>query len=471
MGAPHRIRRFRCRVAVPSAAAAFAARPVVRRALEDQLLHRIEAVFEELGGGSDVIQIDRLDLRVRLDGLATLERDLPVVVAAAARARLAELAPRRGSAGGIARRRTAAEHAGLTLLTYLRTGTVPAPAPDDPVESMEALRRFAALGWERILDAEPALARSAPALLRLLQLLPESRWPAVARAAAGSLPVPRRDHLARLVGRLASLLPAEIPHRRMELAAAITLLAQRQAGPEDAVWAERVVRRSISGGPARSMAPLRALLGARPTRGAATAPGGTKARPGAGRVESPGLRHAPAKPAEVSPDRPASLVPSAGLILLHPFLPPLFRAAGLLEGSGIPNELLPRAAALLHWLATGADDAAEFELPLVKVLVGRAPEVPVVIGGGVLRDADMREATAVLESVITHWAALRGTSVAGLRTSFLRRTGLLREADDGWRLQPMPEGFDVLLNHLPWGIGVVRLPWMPRPIYVEWPMP
>ena len=33
------------------------------------------------------------------------------------------------------------------------------------------------------------------------------------------------------------------------------------------------------------------------------------------------------------------------------------------------------------------------------------------------------------------------------------------------------EPYDLLLNTLPWGLGLVRLPWMPAPLNVEWPMP
>ena len=37
------------------------------------------------------------------------------------------------------------------------------------------------------------------------------------------------------------------------------------------------------------------------------------------------------------------------------------------------------------------------------------------------------------------------------------------------RVEPAP--FDLLLHHLPWGIGIVKMPWMPEPLYVEWPTP
>jgi hypothetical protein len=72
---------------------------------------------------------------------------------------------------------------------------------------------------------------------------------------------------------------------------------------------------------------------------------------------------------------------------------------------------------------------------------------------------------------VDHWGTLGRTSVAGFRASFLRRRGLLWEGEGGWRLRVEPRGFDVLLGRLPWGFNVVRLPWMSRPIFTDWPTP
>jgi Contractile injection system tape measure protein len=55
--------------------------------------------------------------------------------------------------------------------------------------------------------------------------------------------------------------------------------------------------------------------------------------------------------------------------------------------------------------------------------------------------------------------------------AFLQRRGALREEESGWRLQPEPESYDVLLGRLPWGLATVKLPWMTRPLYTDWPTP
>jgi hypothetical protein len=160
----------------------------------------------------------------------------------------------------------------------------------------------------------------------------------------------------------------------------------------------------------------------------------------------------------------------AGLVLLHPFLPRLFEALGILtpDMRTIGEAGLPRAAALLHWLLSGRADVFEFELAIIKVLLGLAPEHPLTVARGLLADTDTAEADHMLAAVIGHWPALGKTSPAGLRSSFLQRRGALREIAEGWQLQVEPQSFDVLLGRLPWGIGIVKLPWMTRPLFTEW---
>jgi hypothetical protein len=166
-------------------------------------------------------------------------------------------------------------------------------------------------------------------------------------------------------------------------------------------------------------------------------------------------------------------VVDTGLILLHPFLPALFENAGLkpVGEPGLAPQSLARAGGLLYFLATGREQAYEYELGFIKVLIGIRPESPLFVAQGLLTSVDREEAKALLEAALGHWNVLRNTSLTGLRTSFLQRRGLLREEDVGWRLQVQPESFDVLLDHLPWGIGTVRLPWVPRPIFTEWSTP
>jgi hypothetical protein len=99
------------------------------------------------------------------------------------------------------------------------------------------------------------------------------------------------------------------------------------------------------------------------------------------------------------------------------------------------------------------------------------PEDPLSVAEGLLNDEDRAEGDALLAAVVEHWAALGKTRIDGLRGSFLRRRGLLRTGDRGWQLRMESESFDVLLGRLPWAVGVVKLPWMPTPMFIDWPTP
>src|SRR5262249_41296575 len=109
-----------------------------------------------------------------------------------------------------------------------------------------------------------------------------------------------------------------------------------------------------------------------------------------------------------------------------------------------------------------------YELILPKILCNVPLETPVE-SNLELTPAEREEAAALLEAVIRHWEALRNTSVDGLRGTFLIRPGKVSLRDDGdWLLQVESKSYDILLDQLPWGIGMIKLPWMERMLWVEW---
>jgi hypothetical protein len=160
----------------------------------------------------------------------------------------------------------------------------------------------------------------------------------------------------------------------------------------------------------------------------------------------------------------------AGLVLLHPFISPFFEATGVKETNSkvIADSKIARAAALLHFLATGQEELYEYELGLIKILLGLEPETPLLVGQGLLQEGDREEAETVLQSVINYWSILKSTSINGLRSSFLQRSGLLRRTENGWKLQVEHQSFDMLLEHLPWSISIIKLSWMKQPLCTEW---
>ena len=157
----------------------------------------------------------------------------------------------------------------------------------------------------------------------------------------------------------------------------------------------------------------------------------------------------------------------AGAVLLHPFLEPLFRDRGLLDGREFRDtEARDRAVSLVGLLTFGHVDVAEYDLVLAKVLCGCAvdePHEPVPLEG-----EDVAACEALLRAVLEHWTALRSSSPAWMREQFFLREGKLTTVDSGRLLTIERRAQDVLLARLPWGCGVVALPWLSDRIFVHW---
>jgi len=126
------------------------------------------------------------------------------------------------------------------------------------------------------------------------------------------------------------------------------------------------------------------------------------------------------------------------------------------------------AIALLHYLATRERTAPESALVLPKLLCGWPLEQP-VLGGLELPEAALAEGENLLQTVINYWEVLKNTSPDGLRQGFLQRQGKLTRSDTGnWKLRIEQQSIDILLSRLPWGLSMVKLPWMTEVLVVEW---
>jgi len=158
-------------------------------------------------------------------------------------------------------------------------------------------------------------------------------------------------------------------------------------------------------------------------------------------------------------------IQNAGIVLAAGYLGAFFNNLGL-AGQNAINDL-PRAIALLHYLATGAETFAEFEVVLAKILCGVEPD-EFVDTTYELTEADKQEADQLLQAVIDNWPALKNTSVEGLRGTFLVREGKLTHENGSWKLYVQEQPFDILIDMLPWSISMIYLPWMPALLRVSW---
>jgi hypothetical protein len=167
-------------------------------------------------------------------------------------------------------------------------------------------------------------------------------------------------------------------------------------------------------------------------------------------------------------DEEGIFVRHAGVVLVHPFLPALFSRLGLTkDGKFINNETQQKGMHLIHYLATGLSNAEEYELPVAKILCAWPMEMP-VRKESECSSEELQEASAMLQAAIDQWVILKNTSVEGLQSGFLQRSGKLFTKDDKLYLRVETQSIDVLLDQLPWVLSMIKLPWMKTLLRVEW---
>jgi hypothetical protein len=159
---------------------------------------------------------------------------------------------------------------------------------------------------------------------------------------------------------------------------------------------------------------------------------------------------------------------NAGLVLLNPFFATYFVRLGMMEGGKFINaDAQLRAVHLLQYLVNGKSNNPEHFLVLNKVFCNVPVEEPVP-AEITLTDREIETSEQLLRAVIGNWDKIKNTSIEGLQGSFLQRDGALVFKDDAWHLKVEQRGYDVLLQTLPWTIGMIKTPWMDNFLYVEW---
>nr|WP_295929484.1 contractile injection system tape measure protein [uncultured Dyadobacter sp.] len=163
-------------------------------------------------------------------------------------------------------------------------------------------------------------------------------------------------------------------------------------------------------------------------------------------------------------------VRNAGIVVLAPFFPQLFRALEWVENDQWKNErALSLAVRLIGHICSGTEKDREYNWVLAKILCGVSPETVIDMEFPLPKEA-IALSVQMMEAVIEQWKVLKSTTPDGLRELFIHREGKLSadEEGTGWRLRVEKKSQDVLLERLPWGISVIRLPWMETMLLVEW---
>jgi hypothetical protein len=160
-------------------------------------------------------------------------------------------------------------------------------------------------------------------------------------------------------------------------------------------------------------------------------------------------------------------VRNAGIVLCQSYIQILLERLDLVDQDQfVSPEARLSAVRYLRFLVTGQCDAQD--LSLDKVLCGLPLAVSVEQDFTVSQgDAEMIQ--GLLESIVNYWPAIGASSIAGFRSNWLVREGILSETSECWNLIVGKRAYDVLLDSCPLPYSVVKLPWMSKPLHVEWP--
>ncbi len=167
-------------------------------------------------------------------------------------------------------------------------------------------------------------------------------------------------------------------------------------------------------------------------------------------------------------DTDEDYVHNAGLVILWPYLARFFINLGLAVGDGFIDDLAAeRAVFLLQYLVAPDAEIPESLLSLNKLLCGLELQRPVP-AEFTPTDRELDECDALFRALKLHWNVLANMSADRIRSDFLQREGILRPCSGNWQLQVENQVQDILVQKLPWPIGVVKLPWMDYAILVHW---
>jgi hypothetical protein len=122
---------------------------------------------------------------------------------------------------------------------------------------------------------------------------------------------------------------------------------------------------------------------------------------------------------------------------------------------------------LLYYLSTGSFTSADYELPLCKLLLGFPLDEPAAAVLDITEEEET-ESRDLLREVIRQWPILKDTSPESLQETFLLRDGRLIHHQSKWQLNVAQSPYDMLLQHMPWGFGVIRSSMMKELLFVEW---
>ncbi|WP_298774544.1 contractile injection system tape measure protein [uncultured Shewanella sp.] len=154
-----------------------------------------------------------------------------------------------------------------------------------------------------------------------------------------------------------------------------------------------------------------------------------------------------------------------GLLLLWPFLQTFFNQLSLLT-TNEKGEMrfvdesaqLTAHALLVHMLVKSSTESVYV---VANLLSGLEPDTWVETEI-VLNQEDKAACEHLLQAVIGHWKALKTMPIGSFRDMFLFRQVQCVKSTLGYQLVVEKQAQDVLMTKLPWGLGMISLPWLDK---------
>ncbi|MHA7129201.1 contractile injection system tape measure protein [Algoriphagus namhaensis] len=162
-------------------------------------------------------------------------------------------------------------------------------------------------------------------------------------------------------------------------------------------------------------------------------------------------------------------IANGGVVLCWPFLSTLFsRLEYTSENKFIDHEKQQRAALLIQFIAFGRTDFPEYELILNKILTGM-PVVSHLDTAISLTEHEKELALSLFGGIRSNWEKMKNGSTSAIQETFMqRRAHLTLDHGPQMLLEIEPKGVDILLDSLPWGLSMVKLPWMEKGLEIKW---
>ncbi|MGB3468920.1 MAG: contractile injection system tape measure protein [Cyclobacteriaceae bacterium] len=175
---------------------------------------------------------------------------------------------------------------------------------------------------------------------------------------------------------------------------------------------------------------------------------------------------------QLNSDNAYESVENGGIVLIHPFLPLIFKKSGLLDEHQKWKDASAKEEAiyLVHYLATGQMPTVKDDLTVAKILTATEPDTILTFE---VTDPTFTHVDQImdetLETIREYWPPMGNISWQVLRKDFLkRRAKLYRSTEKEVNLMVEPHALDILIPYKRWGLSVVRYSWMQTMLKIDW---